>query len=81
MNRGTVRFPASAIRNALRYDRDMSAKPSAGLVIGCFVGAAAVMLAGVYLGGTGHVPAAMVTVVLFILLGGVGFELARRRSV
>ena len=39
------------------------------------------MAAGVYFGGTGRLPLAMIGVTLFVLLGGVAFELARRRSV
>jgi len=42
--------------------------------------AALSMAAGVYFGGHGQLPLAMTSVVLFVILGGVGFELARRRS-
>ena len=42
--------------------------------------AAASMAAGLYFGGHGQLPLAMTGVVLFVILGGVGFELARRRS-
>jgi hypothetical protein len=42
--------------------------------------AALSMAAGVYFGGTGKLPLAMTGAVLFVILGGVGFELARRRS-
>lgn len=55
-------------------------KPSASLVIACAVGAAVSMIAGVYFGGHGHLPLAMGSVALFVLLGGLSFELARRRS-
>lgn len=39
------------------------------------------MMVGVYFGGTGRLPLAMIGTVLFVLLGGIAFELARRRSV
>ena len=39
------------------------------------------MAAAVYFGGTGHLPLAMIGTVLFVGLGGLTFELARRRSV
>ena len=35
---------------------------------------------GVYFGGTGQLPLAMTGALLFVIFGGVGFELARRRS-
>jgi hypothetical protein len=57
-----------------------AAKPSAGLVAACALGSAAAMMAGVYFGGSGHLPLAMTCTALFVLLGGVAFELARRRS-
>jgi hypothetical protein len=38
------------------------------------------MAAGVYFGGHGQLPIAMTCSVLFVVLGGLGFELARRRS-
>ncbi len=42
---------------------------------------AALALAGaVYFGGTGRTGPAMIGTVVFVLLGGLGFELARRRS-
>ena len=55
-------------------------KPSQGAVIAVLAAAAASMAAAVYFGGQGQTPIAMVGTVLFVLLGGVGFELARRRS-
>lgn len=55
-------------------------KPSAGLVIACAAGAVVSMAAGVYFGGTGRLPLAMAGTGLFVLLGGLAFELARRRS-
>ena len=55
-------------------------KPSQGAVIGVLFAAAASMAAGLYFGGNGQTPLAMIGTVLFVVLGGVGFELARRRS-
>lgn len=55
-------------------------KPSAAAVVTVLALAAASMAAAVYFGGTGHLPLAMTGTGLFVLLGGVGFELARRRS-
>jgi hypothetical protein len=59
----------------------MSAKPSAALVTTCASIAVLAMAAGVYFGGTGRIPLAMLGTALFVLLGGLAFELARRRSV
>lgn len=59
----------------------MSNKPASWMVLLCLVTAALAMAASVYFGGTGHIPLAMTGTVLFIVLGGLGFELARRRSV
>ena len=42
--------------------------------------AAGAIAAAVYFGGTGRLPLAMTGTALFVLLGGLGFELARRRS-
>ena len=55
-------------------------KPSQGLVIVVLAAAAVSMAAGVYFGGNGQTPLAMTGTLLFVILGGVGFELARRRS-
>lgn len=55
-------------------------KPSQGAVIAVLVAAAGAMGAAVYFGGNGQMPLAMTGTVLFVILGGVGFELARRRS-
>jgi hypothetical protein len=57
-----------------------SSKPSAAMLTTVLLLAAAAMTVAVYFGGTGHLPLAMTGAVLFVLLGGVGFELARRRS-
>lgn len=55
-------------------------KPPAALVTGVLALAAGAMAAAVYFGGNGQLPMAMTGSVLFVLLGGLGFELARRRS-
>ena len=55
-------------------------KPPASAVYAVLTLATVSMAAAVYFGGTGRLPLAMTGVVLFVLLGGVGFELARRRS-
>lgn len=56
------------------------AKPSAALVRAVLTLAVAAMAAAVYFGGTGRLPLAMTGTALFVVLGGLGFELARRRS-
>jgi len=55
-------------------------KPTSGQVAACAIGAVVSMIAGVYFGGHGQLPPAMVGAGLFVLLGGLTFELARRRS-
>jgi hypothetical protein len=59
----------------------MGSKPPVALVAVCGVLAVLSMAAAVYFGGTGHVPLAMIGTVVFVGLGGLTFELARRRSV
>jgi len=59
----------------------MSDKPARWIVWLCLLSAVAAMGIAVYFGGTGRIPLAMIGTVLFITLGGLGFELARRRSV
>ena len=59
----------------------MTSKPSAALVVSCGVLSVASMALAVYFGGTGRTPLAMNGTVLFVTLGGLTFELARRRSV
>ena len=49
-------------------------------VVAVLAAAAASIAAAVYFGGHGQLPLAMTGTVLFVILGGVGFELARRRS-
>jgi hypothetical protein len=58
-----------------------SNKPSAAMVGIVLSLSALSMAAGVYFGGTGRLPLAMTAVVLFVVLGGLGFQMARRRSV
>jgi hypothetical protein len=60
--------------------RTMPSKPPLSAVIACAVGAVVSMAAGVYFGGTDQLPLAMIGTTLFVALGGVAFELARRRS-
>jgi hypothetical protein len=55
-------------------------KPTAALVNSVLALAAGAMAAAVYFGGHGQLPLAMTGTVLFVALGGIGFELARRRS-
>lgn len=57
-----------------------STKPSTSSVAAVLSLAGLSMAAGVYFSGAGQMPLAMTGAVLFVLLGGVGFELARRRS-
>lgn len=58
----------------------LASKPTAGQVAACAIGAVVSMIAGVYFGGHGQLPPAMAGTALFVLLGGITFELARRRS-
>ena len=58
----------------------MRSKPSVAALVLCACLAVASIVAGVYFGGTGRLPLAMVGATLFVVLGGVAFELARRRS-
>ena len=58
----------------------MGNKPSVALVSAVLATAVVSMLAAVYFGGNGQLPLAMTGTGLFVILGGVGFELARRRS-
>ena len=55
-------------------------KPSAALVNSVLALAAGAIAAAVYFGGNGQLPLALTGTALFVLLGGIGFELARRRS-
>lgn len=55
-------------------------KPSQASVLAVLLAAVTSMAAAVYFGGNGQLPQAMTGTALFVILGGVGFELARRRS-
>jgi hypothetical protein len=57
-----------------------AAKPPAWFVYTVLSMAAASMAAAVYFGGHGQLPLAMTGSALFVILGGLGFDLARRRS-
>lgn len=57
-----------------------TSKPSAALVNSVLLLAAGAIAAAVYFGGHGQLPLAMTGTFLFVILGGLGFELARRRS-
>ena len=59
----------------------MAAKPSAWLVAACGAVAVISLASGVYFGGTGRIPLAMIGTAIFVAFGGLTFELARRRSV
>jgi hypothetical protein len=63
------------------YNRPMASKPSGAAVALCAILAVLSMGAAVYFGGTGRTPIALGGTLLFVLLGGMAFELARRRSV
>jgi hypothetical protein len=58
----------------------LAPKPPLALIIAVFVAAALSMTAAVYFGGTGRTPLAMLGTLMFIALGGLAFELTRRRS-
>ena len=57
-----------------------ASKPPASGVTAVLSLAAVSMVAAVYFGGNGQLAPAMTGTALFVILGGVGFELARRRS-
>ena len=59
----------------------MLAHPPLWLVISLLVVACVAMAVAVYFGGTGRTQIAMVGTIVFVVLGGFAFELARRRSV
>ena len=64
------------------YDGIMTApaRPTALAVAACAIGSAVSMAVAVYFGGQGNLPPAMTGSGLFVVLGGLAFELARRRS-
>lgn len=57
-----------------------AAKPPVWSVYMVLSMAVASMAAAVYFGGNGQLPLAMTGTGLFVILGGLGFDLARRRS-
>ena len=59
----------------------MGSKPSGASIAVCATLAVLSMTAAVYFGGTGRIPLALLGTLAFVLLGGLAFELARRRSV
>ena len=59
----------------------MASKPSGLAVAVCACLAIVSIAAGVYYGGTGRTGLAVIGATMFVLLGGLAFELARRRSV
>ena len=69
------------MRSDPNYNQRMVAnKPTAAAVYAVMSLATASMAAAGYFGGSGQLPLALTGAVLFVILGGVGFELARRRS-
>lgn len=82
MTRHIAAAPSSGVSpssSALEL-KAMGTKPSAALVAAVFATAIVSMMSAVYFGGNGQLPLAMTGTGLFVILGGVGFELARRRS-
>jgi hypothetical protein len=73
--------PPKVPKSPSDYNRSMGSKPSLAAVVMCAVLAVASMSAAVYFGGTGRTPLALGGTLLFVMLGGLAFELARRRSV
>ena len=57
-----------------------NSKPPSSAVFIVLTLAVAAMVGAVYYGGQGRLPLAMTGTGLFVILGGLGFELARRRS-
>jgi hypothetical protein len=55
-------------------------RPAAWLVVVTALGAVAAIVAAVYFAGHDLTPIALVGTSVFVLLGGLAFELARRRS-
>lgn len=55
-------------------------RPAAWMVAATAIGAVVAMAAAVYFAGQDLAPVALVGTSLFVLLGGLAFELARRRS-
>ena len=57
-----------------------SSRPAAWMVAAAALGAVAAMTAALYFAGQNLTPVALAGTTIFVLLGGVAFELARRRS-
>jgi hypothetical protein len=57
-----------------------SARPALWTVVASLGGAAAAMVAALYFAGQERTPIALTGTTIFVLLGGLGFELARRRT-
>lgn len=55
-------------------------KPAVWTVVLAFAGCAASMGGALYFAGQDRIPIALTGTLLFVMLGGLGFELARRRS-
>jgi hypothetical protein len=55
-------------------------KPRRWQVTLCLMVAGLAMAVAVYFAGTGRTAPAMLGAVIFVLIGGLGFDLARRRS-
>jgi len=54
--------------------------PATWLVVATALGAVAAMVAAVYFAGQDLTPVALLGTTIFVLLGGLAFEMARRRS-
>jgi hypothetical protein len=57
-----------------------SPRPAAWMVAVTALGAVAAMVAALYFAGQDLTPVALAGTTIFVLLGGLSFELARRRS-
>lgn len=58
----------------------MPRRPSGWQVLLCLIVSTLAMVGAVYFGGTGRTPLALTGTALFVAFGGLGFDLARRRS-
>jgi len=59
---------------------DSTSRPAAWMVAATAIGAVAAMTAAIWFAGQDLTPVALVGTSLFVLLGGLAFELARRRA-
>lgn len=57
-----------------------TSRPPGWQVAACAIGSVASMAAALYFAGQQQMPIALVGTALFVALGGLAFELARRRS-